>query len=271
MKLSFTTLGCPKWTLQQIADNAKAMEYDGVELRVHDEGHLRPDASDDEARRAADLFRAAGAPLMSLMGYCRFAFQDPKQVEQNVQLMQQLIHLAQVMKVPFIRTFAGSVAGGADVKAIIPQIARAIRPLSQLAADHGVKIGLETHDSWCDGRLAAELVNEVHHDAFGFVFDVLNVIEVQKGPWLPSYEAMKGRILYCHMKDGFHLPDGKFTPVYVGAGDLPLVEILTRFKRDGYNGYLSFEWEKRWNPEIEEPERAFPQYAYKMRQVWNAL
>lgn len=272
MKLSFTTLGCPKWSLQQIADNAKAMKYDGVELRVHDEDvHMSPNASDDEARRVADLLRGAGAPVMSLMGYTSFAHQSPKDLQDNVKLMERLIHLAAVMNVPFIRTFAGSLPAGIDRTAIIPSIAKTLRPLSQLAADHGVKIGLETHDSWCDGRLAAALVNEVNHPAFGFVFDVLNVIEAHKGPWLPSYEAMKGRILYCHMKDGFHLPDGKFTPVYVGAGDLPLVEILARFKRDGYDGYLSFEWEKRWNPEIEEPERAFPQYAFKMRQVWNAV
>src|SRR5438552_1683679 len=29
----------------------------------------------------------------------------------------------------------------------------------------------------------------------------------------------------------------------------------------GYRGFYSFEWEKRWHPEIEEPEVAFAQYA----------
>jgi hypothetical protein len=29
----------------------------------------------------------------------------------------------------------------------------------------------------------------------------------------------------------------------------------------GYTGYYSFEWEKRWHPEIEDPEVAFPHYA----------
>jgi len=29
----------------------------------------------------------------------------------------------------------------------------------------------------------------------------------------------------------------------------------------GYKGFYSFEWEKRWHPEIEEPEVAFAQYA----------
>jgi len=29
----------------------------------------------------------------------------------------------------------------------------------------------------------------------------------------------------------------------------------------GYKGYYCFEWEKKWHPEIEEPEVAFPHYA----------
>ena len=33
MKLSFTTLGCPDWTLRQIVENAAQMGYDGVDFR----------------------------------------------------------------------------------------------------------------------------------------------------------------------------------------------------------------------------------------------
>ena len=31
--------------------------------------------------------------------------------------------------------------------------------------------------------------------------------------------------------------------------------------KTGYRGYYSFEWEKRWHPDIEEPEVAIRQYA----------
>ena len=32
----------------------------------------------------------------------------------------------------------------------------------------------------------------------------------------------------------------------------------------GYKGYYCFEWEKKWHPEIEDPEIAFPHYARTM-------
>jgi hypothetical protein len=31
--------------------------------------------------------------------------------------------------------------------------------------------------------------------------------------------------------------------------------------KTGYRGYFNFEWEKRWHPEIEEPEVAIRHYA----------
>ena len=31
-------------------------------------------------------------------------------------------------------------------------------------------------------------------------------------------------------------------------------------EEDGYPGYYSLEWEKRWHPELEEPEIVFPAY-----------
>jgi predicted xylose isomerase-like sugar epimerase len=34
--------------------------------------------------------------------------------------------------------------------------------------------------------------------------------------------------------------------------------------KSGYRGFYSFEWEKRWHPEIEEPEVAIAQYATVM-------
>ena len=48
---------------------------------------------------------------------------------------------------------------------------------------------------------------------------------------------------------------------WFGEGDLPLGRMLSILHEMGYTGYLSLEWEKKWHPEIEEPEIALPQYA----------
>ena len=53
----------------------------------------------------------------------------------------------------------------------------------------------------------------------------------------------------------------------MGQGDVPVPEIVARLRADGYDGYYSFEWEKKWAPEIEEPEVAFPDYMHYMKEL----
>jgi hypothetical protein len=43
-------------------------------------------------------------------------------------------------------------------------------------------------------------------------------------------------------------------------------EIVRVLASNGYKGYYCFEWEKRWHPDIDEPEVSFPHYAKTMRQ-----
>ena len=46
-----------------------------------------------------------------------------------------------------------------------------------------------------------------------------------------------------------------------GTGEVDLQRALRILHEGGYRGYLSFEWEKKWEPDLAEPEIAFPHYA----------
>jgi fatty-acyl-CoA synthase len=60
------------------------------------------------------------------------------------------------------------------------------------------------------------------------------------------------------MADGWQL-------VLLGDGDIPVEEGLRLLRAIGYEGWISVEWEKKWHPEIAEPEVAFPQYMRVLR------
>ncbi|MBI3829379.1 MAG: sugar phosphate isomerase/epimerase [Planctomycetes bacterium] len=271
MKTSFSTLGCPDWNLEQIAQNAVALGYDGVELRTHTDGnHFHPDASLAEAQRTGEMFHAKGVPVMSIKGYTRFAFTDANEVAQNQALMRKLIGVAEAMKAPHIRTFAGQVPQGATFDAMVETVGKALKPLAKEAADKGITIALETHDDWCAGASVMRLIDIAGSKGFGIVYDIFNAFHSGAESWDQTYEQVKEHICYCHLKDGYQGPDGKNHYVLVGAGDLPVQEILARFKADGYKGYFSFEWEKKWHPEIEPPERAFPHFPHKVHALWDA-
>jgi hypothetical protein len=42
---------------------------------------------------------------------------------------------------------------------------------------------------------------------------------------------------------------------------VPIKTQVSVLAKAGYTGYYCLEWEKKWHPEIEEPEVAFPHYA----------
>jgi fatty-acyl-CoA synthase len=48
--------------------------------------------------------------------------------------------------------------------------------------------------------------------------------------------------------------------VLLGAGEVPVADMLGLLVAGGYPHWISVEWEKRWHPEIEEPEIALPQH-----------
>ena len=271
MKLSFTTLGCPDWTLEQIAQNAKAYGYDGVELRTQtDNNHFSPDASADEAKRVGKLFKDIGVPVISIMGYCRFAFADETEVSKNQELMHKLLIVAEAMGARYVRTFAGQIPKESDPDTITEKVAQAIKPLAEEAAKRNVTIGLETHDDWCSGDRVMKVVKTVNNKkGFGIVYDIFNAFNSGIESWSVTYQKVKPHICYCHLKDGYNDAEGKNHYVLVGAGDLPIPKILKRFKQDGYDGFFSFEWEKKWHPELEAPERAFPHFTHKVRKLWD--
>ena len=70
-----------------------------------------------------------------------------------------------------------------------------------------------------------------------------------------------------------------FTPAFVPGNrlaiygarevDRSLREILAELRRVKYEHFVSFEWEKKWRPELAEPEIAIPHFAKWLRQHSN--
>ena len=67
------------------------------------------------------------------------------------------------------------------------------------------------------------------------------------------------RLVNVHLKDARRTPDG-WQLVLLGEGELPIQSALQRLQERRYPGAISVEWEKRWHPELAEPEIAYPQH-----------
>jgi len=53
--------------------------------------------------------------------------------------------------------------------------------------------------------------------------------------------------------------------VLLGEGEIPVKDALHLLKERGYVDFISVEWEKKWHPELAEPEVAYPQHLALLR------
>ena len=257
MKLSFATLGCPEWTLEQIAENAAGMGFDGVELRGVAGEHIGPDETPEERARIRDLFAAKGVEIACIMGYSKFTWEDRAQLAGDVEVARKFVGVAADLGCPVLRIFGG-MWGEADREAALARVVGGLKQVAPVAEEAGVKLAIETHDDWCKGENLAAVMDGVGSPALGVCWDIANAFTVE--PLEETYASIAGRIYHVHFKD-VGLEGDKHVAKLLGEGDVDLAGGLQILKRDGYDAYLSFEWEKKWQPELQEPEVAFPHYA----------
>jgi sugar phosphate isomerase/epimerase len=98
----------------------------------------------------------------------------------------------------------------------------------------------------------------------GVVWDVSNSFWADE-PLEETIQHLVPHIKFVHIKDAIW-QDGEAKLTFIGEGGVPLQKALKLLAGMEYDGYLSYEWEKVWQPSLPEPEAAFPQYVAKMRE-----
>ncbi|MBH5131931.1 sugar phosphate isomerase/epimerase family protein [Streptomyces sp. PU10] len=240
MKLAFSTLGVPGLPLNDVLGLATAHGYHGVELRAHPEEPVHPGLGPDERAAVAAQFEAAGVEVLGVAGYARVA--APGDDEAVIAEMRGLLDLARDLGAPYIRVFPG---GGTEQSAEEADAvaARRLGTAAEYAAELGVRILLETHDSHCTGADAMRVLGLVGHRQAGALWDVMHTWLGGEQP-SESYAALSPHLGYVQVKDIASAEDT--TPLALGAGVLPLTEVVDVLSRHGWDGWLCWEYEKRW-------------------------
>jgi sugar phosphate isomerase/epimerase len=266
MKLAFTTLACPGWTLEQAAAAGRAAGYEGLELRLLDGEVVGPELSAGGRKRVRDVLAANGLALVCLDTSVRIA--QPGAAARDKQLHDGLLMLemAAELGAPMIRVFAGPPEGTSDEDAIAGAIAT-LKPLADKARLLGVAVALETHDAFCSSETVARVLAETSPETTGALWDLLHPYRIGEAPET-TLARLRDRLLHVHIKDGRPKPEGgpNWDLTLLGQGAVPTREILSALKAAGYDGWLAVEWEKKWHPTLAEPEIALPQHAEKLRE-----
>ncbi len=267
-KLSFSTLGCPAWSLATILKTAAQSGYQGVEFRgLAGELDLPKCPEFSTAARAAQTrrqFADQGVRIINLGASTQLHHADPAKRTQNLNDARRFIDLAQQLDCPYVRVFPDQLPPDQPRDLTLRLIGEGLLELGDYAKPRSVTVLLETHGELTRTDLLLPIMTAAEHPHVGLIWDVFNMWADSHEPPAEVYVKLKKYIRHTHIKDA-RLENGKHRYVAVGQGEAPLREAIGALVGGGYDGYYSFEWEKLWHPEIEAPELVIPQYPKTMQ------
>lgn len=141
---------------------------------------------------------------------------------------------------------------------VLPRIVEGIRAVTEYAKTFGIKTMTENHGFFCQESLRVEkIVNTVANDNFGLLIDMGNFMCADENP-VEAVGRLAPYAFHVHAKD-FHKKSGN-APFFcdgffktrggtylrgaiIGHGDVPVYQCLSTLIANGYDGYVTVEFE----------------------------
>lgn len=262
-KLSFTTMGTPEMTGREAIQTARKYGYQGVDMRVSDrKGELTAESTDAEIGELRGVFDSEGIDPAGLLCYNDVGSAEDGSWEKMETSILRHLDIGGALGSPNIRIFGGRILEFGSVDDFIARSAEVIsRVLDQ---DNGpLGIVLQNHLGSYTFMQGVELARQVNNPRFGMVFspdhclmmgeDFDEVLAVAKSVSKQMYAADVTRLYEPET-------DREYRGILPGGGVVPLKQSYEAIGGNGFDGWVSFKWEKIWQDHLEEPEVALPHF-----------
>jgi sugar phosphate isomerase/epimerase len=223
MKLGFVSAILPDLSLREVANFAGQAGFTCVELMCWPvskaerryAGVTHVDVTNFNRGHADDvseMLAAEGVELSGLGYYPNPLSPDRDEAQKCIKHLQKVIRAAPLLGCDRVNTFIGR-DWTKSVDDNWPQFRKVWKPLISLAADQGVKIGIEncpmsfTRDEWPGGKNLAtspaiwrRMFDEIPSPNFGLNFDPSHFVW-QQMDYLKPLREFKDRLFHVHAKD----------------------------------------------------------------------
>jgi sugar phosphate isomerase/epimerase len=269
--LSFSTLGTPDWSLEQISDFAVKHGFKGIEVR----GILREmdlpkckEFSNENIAVTQRMMKDKGLNFINLGSGATLHFSEGNERRKNIDDGKRFIDLANKLSCPYIRVFPNNFQKDQTKAQTLNLIANGLLELGEYAKGSKVIVLMETHGDLIYTDDLAQLMKMADHKNVGLVWDMTNMWVKTKESPAYAYSKLKKYIHHTHIKNA-RLDGDKITYTRLAQGEVPIFETIDLLNKNNYAGYYSFEWEKLWHPELEAPELAIADYAVEMKKYFK--
>lgn len=265
MKISFSTLGCPEWSWEDMLSTAKDIGFDGIEIRGIGNELYAPKVkqfSDENIELTKKKLDKIGLEIPCLTSACYLY--DKENIEKHMKEGMDYIQLAAKLGTPYVRVLgdAQPQPGNVDIDFVIFNL----KKLAERAQEYGVKLLIETNGVFADSKVLKGLLEAVNSESVGVLWDVHHPVRFFKESIEDTYETLKNYICFIHVKDSV-MADGVVKYKMMGYGDIPVKGVVRLLKENDFKGYISLEWVKRWCLDLEEPGIVFAHFAGYMKSL----
>jgi sugar phosphate isomerase/epimerase len=237
MKFSVQTAVLPELTPEQVVKKLSQHGYDGVEWRVHDEYHIRPDEILKKAKDIKKLVEDHGLEISCMMGYLPL---------EDIRAQEEMAHACAILECPRYRPGAVLYDGTRRYQDLYQETIDRLGKVIEVTSPYRVKPIIETHFNTIapSASLAYRLIQNFDPAHIGINYDPANlIIEGWEAPQM-GLELIGPYLDYVHAKNVSWVLENdswrwRFEAMDHGQVNWP--QIMQILKKIGYDGYVSFE------------------------------
>jgi sugar phosphate isomerase/epimerase len=267
LMVGFSTLGCPAWEWSKILDFAQAHQFDAVELRgLMGSMDLpsRPEFQSDRIAQSKREIAARNLKISCVSSSAEMHHADPEKRKQQIADARKFIDLAGTLGAPNVRVFGNKIEGPKDQ--VVARIASGLHELGEYAGGRNVTVIIESHGDFTDSPTLSDVLTRADSPHVGLLWDAHHTFVDGKEDPEFTVQKLGKYIRHTHLKDSIPSANGR-RYVLTGRGEVPVRKQVEVLAASEYTGCYSFEWEKAWHPELEEPEIAIADFAEFMRKL----
>jgi sugar phosphate isomerase/epimerase len=261
--IAFSTLGCPAWSWKTILEQADRLGYPALELRgVMGEMDLTkvPELTGSRLADTRKDLSALDLVIADLGASARMHEREAGIRAAQFDEGRRFIDLAHALGVKYVRMFGDKIPEGERREDVMTRVVEGFQQMAAHARTAGVVVLMESHGDFTKSTDLVAITSAVGSEAFALLWDAHHTFVAAGEAPADTYAALGRFVRHTHLKDSKADGTGR-RYVLTGAGEVPIKAQVSVLAKAGYTGYYGFEWEKRWHPEIEDPEVAFPHYA----------
>ena len=245
MKLALNGATTMRADLVTDLEAARAAGFDYLEIWA---AKLRAFLKEKTTSELRELFTRAQIPPLSINSIEHITFRDAQAYEKIKQECEELSSIAAAIGCKCIVVVPGPLPeGGATRETVVSESVKVLTELCDIAAKHDMTLAFEflgqPDCSVPTLDLAAEIVREVGRDELGLVIDSFHFYA--GGSTVEMIEALDPKLIQIfHINDAEDLPREQLEDKHrllPGLGILPLRELVSAFRRIGYDKVASVE------------------------------